>query len=222
MKNEIVFPNSLRQTGYHRIREILKHTIFSFAALLLVVGCSNGQQHPTKNNIANSAKYELVKDWPQLPDGFLLGNPTGIGIDSSQNIFVFQRAGRKWTEPFPDSVIAAKTILMLDRQTGKILNSWGDHLFIMPHGLTVDRENNIWVTDVALQQVFKFSHDGKLLMKLGEALIAGHDSAHFNRPTDVAVAKDGSFYVSDGYVNSRVVKFSANGKYLFSWGNDAY
>jgi peptidylamidoglycolate lyase len=55
-------------------------------------------------------------------------------------------------------------------------------------------------------------------MKLGEALVAGTDSLHFNRPTDVAVAPDGSFYVSDGYRNSRVVKFSATGKYLFSWG----
>ena len=107
---------------------------------------------------------------------------------------------------------------MLDRQTGKVLNSWGSHLFIMPHGLTVDKDNNVWVTDVGLHQIFKFSHEGKLLMKLGVAKVPGNDSLHFNRPTDVAVAADGSFYVSDGYRNSRVIKFSASGKYLFEWG----
>jgi DNA-binding beta-propeller fold protein YncE len=107
---------------------------------------------------------------------------------------------------------------MLDRETGKMLNSWGANLFIMPHGLTVDKDNNVWVTDVALQQVFKFNHDGKLLMKLGVAKVSGNDSTHFNLPTDVAVTDDGSFYVSDGYGNSRVVKFSKEGKYLFEWG----
>ena len=165
-------------------------------------------------------RYELVKDWPQLPSGFVLGNPTGIGIDSNQNIFVFHRAYRKWpaNNIMPDSNISSNTILMLDRETGKIIKSWGADLFIMPHGLTVDKWDNIWVTDVALHQVFKFSHDGVLLMKLGEAKISGTDAAHFNLPTDVAVTDDGSFYVSDGYGNSRIVKFSAEGKYLFEWG----
>ena len=88
----------------------------------------------------------------------------------------------------------------------------------MPHGLTVDKQNNIWLTDVALHQVFKFSHDGKLLMKLGVAKVPGNDSSHFNLPTDIAIADDGSFYVSDGYGNSRVVKFSSTGKYIKAWG----
>jgi DNA-binding beta-propeller fold protein YncE len=107
---------------------------------------------------------------------------------------------------------------MLDRNTGRIINSWGANIFIMPHGLTVDKQNNVWVTDVGLHQIFKFSHEGKLLMKLGEQKIPGNDSLHFNRPTDVAVTMDGSFYVSDGYRNSRIIKFSKEGKYLFEWG----
>ncbi|MGJ7031298.1 peptidyl-alpha-hydroxyglycine alpha-amidating lyase family protein [Niabella hirudinis] len=88
----------------------------------------------------------------------------------------------------------------------------------MPHGLKVDKENNIWVTDVGLHQVFKFSYEGKLLLKLGTAKVAGSDPLHFNKPTDIAIAKDGSFYVSDGYGNSRIIKFSATGTYLFEWG----
>jgi peptidylamidoglycolate lyase len=166
------------------------------------------------------ASYALVPNWPKLPAGFVLGNPTGIGIDSSQNIFIFHRADRKW--PFvggmPAGFITANTILLIDKENGQILHSWGANLFIMPHGLTVDSQNNVWVTDVGLHQVFKFSHEGVLLLKIGEAKLAGNDSTHFNRPTDIAIAPDGSFYVSDGYVNSRVVKFSSSGKYLFEWG----
>jgi len=108
--------------------------------------------------------------------------------------------------------------LLFDNESGKLLKSWGANLFIMPHGLTVDKENNVWVTDVGLQQIFKFTHDGKLLMTSGVAKVAGNDSLHFNYPTDIAVANDGSFYVSDGYRNSRVAKFSKEGKYLFEWG----
>lgn len=165
-------------------------------------------------------EYQLIQDWPELPAGFKLGTPTGIGIDTNQNIFIFHRAGRTWPLllPMPKSFITSKTILLLDRQTGKILNSWGDNLFIMPHGLTVDMNNNVWVTDVGLHQVFKFSHEGTLLMKLGKEKNPGNDSSHFNRPTDVVIASDGSFYVSDGYGNSRIVKFSPTGKYLLEWG----
>jgi len=174
----------------------------------------------TGKGIDTSVRYEQVKDWPQLPAGFVLGNPTGIGVDSHQNIFVFHRANRKWpaNNIMPDSNISSNTILMLDRETGKLIKSWGADLFIMPHGLTVDKWDNIWVTDVALHQVFKFNHDGVLLMKLGEPKVPGADASHFNLPTDVAVADDGSFYVSDGYGNSRVIKFSAEGKFLFDWG----
>jgi peptidylamidoglycolate lyase len=165
-------------------------------------------------------KYELVNNWPNLPANIQLGNPTGIGLDTNQNIVVFHRAGREWPllGPMPNKVIQHKTILIIDKNNGQLLNSWGDSLFIMPHGLTVDNESNVWVTDVGLHQLFKFNHDGKLLMKLGEAKVAGNDSLHFNKPTDIAIAKDGSFYVSDGYGNSRVIKFSATGKYLFEWG----
>jgi peptidylamidoglycolate lyase len=77
----------------------------------------------------------------------------------------------------------------------------------MPHGLTVDKDNNIWTTDVGSHQIFMFSHDGVFLMKLGEAGVPGNDATHFNMPTDVAITNDGSFYVSDGYGNSRVIKF---------------
>ena len=193
-----------------------KSLLILLTSTVLFLQCNTNSSTPVKG--ASTINYELVKDWPQLLPGYQLGQPTGIGIDTNGHIFIFHRAGRRWTEPFPDSTISLPTILELDNAIGKILNSWGANLFIMPHGLTVDKQNNIWVTDVGLHQVLKFTHDGSLLMKLGEAKVPGTDSLHFNLPTDVAVADDGSFYVSDGYGNSRVVKFSAEGNYLFEWG----
>jgi peptidylamidoglycolate lyase len=200
---------------------VLRRIIYFLLLLaILLITCYYLQPKKMGTGNDNFTRYELVKDWPVLPAGYMLGNPTGIGIDSNQDIIVFHRAGRKWPliGPIPNSIITGNTILIIGKQTGKIINDWGDSLFIMPHGLTVDRHDNIWVTDVGLHQIFKFSHDGELLMTLGEAGIAGTDTTHFNRPTDVAVANDGSFYVSDGYGNSRIMKFSASGKYLFEWG----
>ena len=165
-------------------------------------------------------RYERVANWPALPKEIKLGNPTGIAIDTNGQLIIFHRGSRRWPliGAMPRSFIKEKTVLLIDPATGKLLSSWGDNMFIMPHGLKVDHENNIWVTDVGLHQVFKFSHDGKLMLKLGEAGVAGRDSLHFNKPTDIAVAKDGSFYISDGYGNNRIMKFSSTGKYLFNWG----
>ncbi len=181
------------------------------------VTCTNIKNTNKENFKIDFPKYEIVKDWLQIPKG-TLKQVTGIGVDTSQNIFLFVRTGRRWMDVFPDSLISVNTVFLFDKETGKIMNSWGANLFNMPHGLTVDKENNVWVTDVGLHQVFKFSHDGQLLMKLGVPKTAGNDSLHFDLPTDVAVSDDGSFYVSDGYGNSRVIKFSKEGKFLFEWG----
>ena len=197
--------------GHHRKYFLIFFTIF-------FIDCNNSKNTNEKIVAKDQSKYAVVKDWPQLPNGFSLSAVTGIGVDTDQNVFIFQRTGRKWEDHFPDSLISSNTIFLLDGKTGKILKSWGANLFIMPHGLSVDKENNIWVTDVGLSQVFKFDHDGKLLLKLGVAKIPGDDPIHFNEPTDVAVSNDGSFYVSDGYGNSRIIKFSKEGKYILQWG----
>lgn len=171
-------------------------------------------------SLANGrSAYTPIPNWPQLPAELVLGQVTGIAVDSQGNVFVFARGEKVWdADPFDPSVIPAPTVFHFDGQTGKMLAAWGDHRFVMPHGLTVDAEDNVWLTDVGLHQVYKFDSQGKLLLTLGEAGVAGADATHFNRPTDVAVADDGSFYVSDGYENSRVAAFAANGRYLFEWG----
>jgi peptidylamidoglycolate lyase len=141
-----------------------------------------------------------------------------VGVDSKNNVFVFHRGGRVWTVPFPEEPIAAPTLSVIDGANGRLRASWGAGEFIMPHGLTVDREDNVWLTDVGRHQVFKFTHDGRLLLTLGERGVPGADKSHFALPTDVAVLPDASFYVSDGYRNTRVVKFDAAGRYQFEWG----
>ncbi len=117
--------------------------------------------------------------------------------------------------------------------TGKMLEDWTqwDHLFAGggtaalgrgPHAIRIspyDPEHRIWVVDDVRQAIFVFSNDGKkLLMTIGEPGVPGNDDKHFGRPTDIAWNKDGSFFVSDGYVNTRVVKFDKDGKYLMTWG----
>ncbi len=200
---------------------MIKNTLYNLlglTALLFIIfwlqPLKKGAGYDTKTS------YQLDKSWPALPQSIPLGNPTGIDLDTNQQVVVLHRANRKWPlfGPMPQDPIAEKTVLFIDKDNGQLLDSWGDHLFIMPHGLTVDDENNVWITDVGLHQVFKFTHTGKLLLQLGEPGVAGCDRTHLNMPTDVAIAGDGTFYVSDGYGNSRVMKFSKEGKYILEWG----
>lgn len=167
---------------------------------------------------ATAGDYQVVPDWPKLPEGKVLGGCAGIGVDSKDHVFVFHRNGRSWSNPFPTDPLPGPTVTVIDGKTGEQVAEWGENEFIIPHGLTLDQNDNVWLTDVARQQVFKYSHDGKLLLTLGERGVAGSDATHFNLPTDVAVLPDGSFYVSDGYRNTRVAKFDATGKYLMEWG----
>jgi len=93
-----------------------------------------------------------------------------------------------------------------------------------PHHITInpyDPEKHVWIIDDDLQQVFKFTNDGKrLVMTLGERLVRGNDGSHFGRPTDIAFLPDGTFFVADGYQNQRVLKFDKNGKLLMTWGKE--
>jgi peptidylamidoglycolate lyase len=162
--------------------------------------------------------HAVVPDWPTLPKDHVLGLCAGVGVDSHNHVFVFHRCERQWATPFPTEPIAAATVSVIDGRTGKLITMWGAATFIMPHGLTIDRDDNVWLTDVGRHQVFKFTHDGRLLLALGERGKPGADRSHFNLPTDVAVLPDGTFYVSDGYKNTRIVKFAADGRYEFEWG----
>jgi len=160
----------------------------------------------------------LISGWPAPAAAQRLGQVSGVGVDSIGDVVVFHRAGRVWREPFPSTPIQGDAILQLDGRSGTPLASWGHRSFWMPHGLRVDARDNIWVTDLGRHQVIKFAHDGAVLLSVGEKGVPGCDATHLSKPTDVAVAPDGSFYVSDGYGNSRVARFSPTGELVCEWG----
>jgi peptidylamidoglycolate lyase len=159
-----------------------------------------------------------IGGWPAPGAAHRLGQVSGVAVDSNGDVFVFHRAGRVWREPFPSSAIEGDTVLQLDGRSGVAVASWGHRSFWMPHGLRVDARDNVWVTDVGRHQVIKLAHDGTVLLTFGEQGVPGCDATHFARPTDVAVLPDGSFYVSDGYGNSRVARFSPTGELVSEWG----
>jgi len=193
---------------------------FGLCALALSLVQAAAQSPLPGSSEAKSSTYQVVRGWPVLPPAESLGAVAGVGVDSHDNVFVFHRAGRQWPASgvLDLNPITGATVAVFDGRSGVLLAQWGAKTFAMPHGLTVDREDNVWLTDVALQQVFKYSSNGKLLLTLGKRGVAGNDHSHFNRPTDVAAASDGSFYVSDGYRNTRVLKFAADGRFLLQWG----
>ncbi|MCA0909229.1 peptidyl-alpha-hydroxyglycine alpha-amidating lyase family protein [Qipengyuania gaetbuli] len=161
-------------------------------------------------------RAEVDADWPSIPTDAIFGQPSAVDIDSHGHVFVLHRAGREWEEPFTTKPIAEDTVFMFS-QEGQLLARWGAGQFIMPHGLSVDAEDDIWITDVAREQVLRFSHDGEEELVMGVRGESGEDSGHFGRPADVDFLGD-RVLVADGYVNTRVALFDREGKYLGEWG----
>jgi DNA-binding beta-propeller fold protein YncE len=140
-----------------------------------------------------------------MPDGWRFGRVSAVTTDSQGDVYVFHR-GKK-----------ADAVVVFDSK-GNYLRSWGRNFFGNPHGLRADKDDNIWAVDNGNHQVYKFTREGKLLQTWGIKGQIGTDDKTFNRPTDITFAANGDFFVSDGYGNSRVVRFSKEGKYLQSWG----
>ncbi|KAM9587213.1 peptidyl-glycine alpha-amidating monooxygenase isoform 14-T25 [Morphnus guianensis] len=173
---------------------------------------------------------EEAVEWPGLD--LKLGQVSGLALDPENNLVIFHRGDHVWDENSFDSKfvyqqrglgpIEQNTILVLNPSNAKLLHSMGKSLFYLPHGLSIDKNGNYWVTDVALHQVFKLgAHDKEPLLILGVALQPGSDRNHFCQPTDVAVDPiTGSIYISDGYCNSRVIQFSPKGLYVMQWGEE--
>ncbi|XP_052464548.1 peptidylglycine alpha-amidating monooxygenase-like isoform X2 [Carassius gibelio] len=169
-----------------------------------------------------------VSDWPGAD--LQLGQVSGLALNSNGDLIIFHRGDHIWgINSFINGIYQQKdlgpiqqsTIMVVDPVKGKVLKASGRNKFYMPHGITTDKDDNYWLTDVALHQVFKLSSDGqdRQLLVLGEAFEPGSDKKHFCQPTDVTVDPvTGNIYVSDGYCNSRILKFSPEGKYISHWG----
>ncbi|XP_063899754.1 peptidyl-alpha-hydroxyglycine alpha-amidating lyase 1 isoform X1 [Helicoverpa armigera] len=170
---------------------------------------------------------QWVNDWPD--PSIRMGQVSGVAIDNSGQVLVFHRSHNVWDattfnnrdvyQGIGEKAIPEPTILVLN-DTGELVDMWGQNLFYIPHGITVDYEGNVWVTDVAMHQVFKFTPDNKLKpnLTLGEKFIPGNDEKHFCKPSAVAVLSTGDFFVADGYCNHRILKFSSSGNIILQWG----
>ena len=154
--------------------------------------------------------------WPTIPAGAKFGEVSAVDVDAAGNIWVLHRAGRKWEEPFPADPIAEPTVFKF-APDGTLIAQWGAGVFIMPHGLSIDPEGKIWITDVAHEQVFRFSPEGVQELALGTRGVTAQDARHFGRPADVAFLGT-RVLVADGYVNTRVAEFSPQGTFLRDWG----
>lgn len=159
----------------------------------------------------------VVAGWPAIPARTKFGQVSAVDVDSHGHVFVLHRAGRKWAEPFPAEAIAPPTVFMF-RADGTLLARWGAGRFIMPHGLSVDAEDRIWIADVGREQVFRFSHEGSQQLELGERGIGAQDSRHFGRPADIAFLGD-RVLIADGYVNTRVAVFDQAGRFRGQFGD---
>ncbi|CAH0405170.1 unnamed protein product [Chilo suppressalis] len=169
---------------------------------------------------------QWMKEWPEPVK---LGQVSGVALDGASHVLVFHRATNVWDattfsernvyQSIGEPPISQPTILVFN-ETGELIDMWGKNLFYIPHGITVDSNGNVWVTDVALHQVFKFTPDqkDKPALVLGEKFIPGNDDEHFCKPTSVAVMANGDFFVADGYCNHRILKFSPQGEIILQWG----
>jgi streptogramin lyase len=186
----------------------LKFTLLA-AAVTIAGGVYAAVNVTEINNLPNP--YHPVENWAQLPPGIQWGQVIGVQPDAHGNLWVFHRS-----DP---------AILEFDA-SGKYLKGFANGMFAQAHGLTIDRDGNIWVTDAEKKdgkgmQVFKFSPDGKILLTLGKAGVAGAGPDTFNGPSSVVVAPNGDIFVADGHgegTNARVVKFTKDGKFIKEWG----
>ena len=165
--------------------------------------------------------YRTVEHWYHLPEGRTMGSTSAVAVAADGHIWVAERCGANSCR---DSQLAP--VLEFD-QSGKLLRSWGAGMFVFPHGLTIDKDGNLWITDGQGIEgkghtVFKCSPDGKVLMTLGRPGVAGDGPDAFNQPNAVAIAPNGDIFVADGHNtgrgNARVTKFTKDGKFIKQWG----
>ena len=164
--------------------------------------------------------YKTTRDWGELPPGVQWAAVTAIEPAPDGTIYVVHRC-------FANSCAnRAEAPILKYNPAGRLLASWGQGMFLFPHGATVDPSGNLWVTDARGDgqkghQVFKFDPNGKVLMTLGRAGASGSGPGLFDQPTDVLVAPNGDIFVTDSHrngTNNRVVRFDKNGRFLKEWG----
>jgi DNA-binding beta-propeller fold protein YncE len=212
------------------------------AAIVVLSGVTGVSQSdvvdPASASLPNP-NPRVIKNFGALPDGRTWGSTAGVDIASDGHLWAYDRCGA-------NSCAGSNVdpILKIDRHTGKILASWGRGQFIFPHGIHVDRDGNVWVTDGRAANdmelakfpdakgkghtVTKFSPEGKVLLRLGKPGVGARGTDTFLEPNDVVTTPNGDIFVSDGHsgqnpnsgpdTNARILKFTRDGKFVKEWG----
>jgi len=181
--------------------------------------------------------YRNVDGWAKLPDGRQMGAVGGVTMDpDGKHVWAVIRCDANAPERFGNECLDSDLdpVIKFDLD-GNVADSFGSGLFIWPHGIDVDHDGNVWVTDAVAaartpmgtrgHQVIKFSPDGTVLMTLGTPGNPGNGPNSFNAPSDVVVADNGDIFIADGHAddtNNRIVKFSSDGRFIKSWGKTGY
>ena len=227
----------------------LMSTVFACGAL--VVGGSTAEAQSDGNAITGEGlpnpTATVIANWGDLPDGREWGSTAGVDIDPIDGqVWAYERCGAGSFGagvPINCDSNPVDPIFKFDRNTGEVLANFGGGIMVTPHGIHVDADGNVWVTDFAGNregtkghQVHKFSSDGELLMSLGTAGQPGSGPNQFNQPNDVVTGPDGSIYVADGHsgqgmttnqaiaagreagLTGRILKFAPDGTFIREWG----
>ena len=160
-------------------------------------------------------EYEVLEGWERLPEGWSFVEVAGVAVDTKDRVYVFNRG--------------AHPMIVFDKE-GRFLDAWGEGIFSSAHGIFIDQHDHVWCADNFDHTVRKFTTGGELLMtlgdperpaetgfKIGESPVR-HAAGPFNMVTNVAVTGSGEMFISDGYGNARVHRFSPTGELLASWG----
>jgi DNA-binding beta-propeller fold protein YncE len=176
--------------------------------IVLAIGVSLLAQDNSKPN-----PYRTIENWAKLPDGRAWGSTSAVDIDrDGRSVWVAERCGAtSCAGKIDDSVLHFDS-------SGKLIKSFGSGMFLFPHGIAIDKDDNVWITDGQSANgkgftVVKFSPDGKVLMTLDYT---------FNQPNDVAIAPNGDIFVAEGHTpmmgSAQILKFNKDGKFLMKWG----
>ena len=209
-------------------RTVFRATLVA-VMLMLTVGTALAQVLPNP--------YRQVETWATLPDGRTMGAVGQVTIDpDGEHVWAVIRCDATAPDRFGNECLDSDLDSVIKfNQDGEVVESFGGGLFIWPHGIDVDNDGNVWVTDAVAEgrtpegtrghQVIKFSPTGEVLMTLGTPGKAGLGNNSFNAPAAVVVADNGNIFVADGHgntTNNRVVKFAPDGTFIKAWGKTGY
>jgi sugar lactone lactonase YvrE len=174
---------------------------------------------PPTNSAPNP--YRPVDNFFKLPAGRTMGSSSAVGVDHQGNIWIADRCG---ANSCADSKL--DPVMEFDA-SGNFLKSFGGGMLLFPHGLFIDKDDHIWITDGHVgggkgDDVLEFDRGGKLLRTLGKPGVSGNGPDTLHEPSAVLVAPNGTIFVADGHEpntgNARIVKFDADGKFIKQWG----